>query len=60
LILIVGFSFFAFSGCTTQAAAERKLAPPKSISELRFGDMEKYTAQDPTRAIHLLEVYNII
>jgi S1-C subfamily serine protease len=43
--------------CHTQAKAERLLAPPKSVSDFRLGDIASYTEKDPLRAIHLLGVY---
>jgi S1-C subfamily serine protease len=49
-----------FSSCHTQAAAEKKLAPPKSVVEVRLDDISKYAKEDPAMALHLLEVYNII
>ena len=51
---------FSLSSCHTQAAAERKLAPPKSIKDFRLDDIAKYVKEDPARAVHLLEVYEII
>ena len=48
------------SSCNTQAAAERRLAPPKSVSQLRLDDIGRYAKEDPARAIHLIEVYRII
>ena len=47
----------AFSSCYTQAAAERKLAPPKSVKDFRLDDISKYVTQDPAKAINLIEVY---
>ena len=49
-----------FASCQTQATAERRLAPPLSIRELRLNDISRYVKEDPARAVHLLEVYNII
>ena len=46
--------------CHTQAAAERKLTPPKSIKDFRLDDISRYVKDDPARAIHLLEVYSIL
>ncbi|MDR2072125.1 MAG: trypsin-like peptidase domain-containing protein [Spirochaetaceae bacterium] len=43
-----------FFACTS---AEERLSPPKSTSEYRMADIEKYTAEDPTRAIHLIMGY---
>jgi S1-C subfamily serine protease len=47
-------------GCHTQAKAERLLAPPRSVSELRIGDISRYVEADPARAIHLLGVYQAL
>ena len=46
--------------CNTQAAAERRLAPPLSIRDIRLNDISRYVEIDPARALHLLEVYDII
>jgi S1-C subfamily serine protease len=46
--------------CLTEREAERRLAPPKSVRDFRLADISKYIAEDPARAIHLLEVYEII
>ena len=59
------FSFFlipslVFVSCTTQASAEKKLTPPKSIRDFRLDDISKQIEEDPARAIHLLETYEII
>ena len=51
---------FILASCHTQAAAERKLAPPKSIKDFRLEDISKYIREDPARAVHLLEVYEIL
>ena len=59
MLVFILFASFLVS-CHTQAAAERKLAPPKSIQEFRLDDISKQAAEDPARAIHLLEVYEII
>ncbi|MDR0314092.1 MAG: trypsin-like peptidase domain-containing protein [Treponema sp.] len=48
------------SSCNTLAVAERRLTPPKSISEVRFDDIRRYIKEDPARAIHLIEVYKVI
>ena len=48
------------ASCNTQAAAERKLAPPKSVKDFRLDDIAKYVDEDPARAIHLIEVYEIL
>ncbi|MDR1862319.1 MAG: S1C family serine protease [Treponema sp.] len=49
-----------FMSCHTQAKAERLLAPPKPVSDVRLDDISKYTEEDPARAIHLLGVYEAI
>ena len=49
-ITIAGFFF----SCAT---AEDKLQPVKSTSEYRLGDIEKYAADNPVKAIHLIAVY---
>ena len=61
-VIAAGLSicFLVFSSCNTQAAAERRLAPPKSISDLRLNDISRYVSEDPAMAIHLIETYKII
>ena len=59
------FSLFIFPSslfisCQTQAQAERRLAPPKSVKDFRLDDIDRYVKEDPAMAIHLLEVYEII
>ena len=50
-----------FASCNTQTAAERRLAPPPlSIRDIRLNDISRYVTADPARALHLLEVYDII
>jgi len=46
--------------CNTMPAAERRLEPPLSIREIRLNDISRYVNSDPARALHLLEVYDII
>ena len=48
------------SSCYSRASAEQKLLPPRSASEIRLNDISKHVDEDPARAIHLLEVYEII
>ena len=55
----VVLSLFVAS-CNTQAAAERKLTPPKSVKDFRIDDITKQVKDDPAKAIHLLEIYNIL
>jgi len=49
-----------FASCLTQAAAEKKLAPPKSVKDFRLDDIAKQVKEDPARAIQLIEVYGIL
>jgi len=62
--VLMGACFLAltvfFTSCHTQAAAERKLTPPKSVKDFRLDDISKYVKDDPARAIHLIEVYGIL
>ena len=60
-----GVSFLAlvaalFTSCHTQATAERRLTPPQSVREFRLNDISNHVSEDPARAIHLLEVYEIL
>ena len=50
----------AVSSCNTSTAAERRLVPPKSVSEVRLNVISRYVSEDPARAIHLIETYKII
>jgi serine protease Do len=48
------------ASCNTQSAAERKLNPPKSVKDFRVDDISKQVKDDPAKAIHLLEIYDIL
>jgi S1-C subfamily serine protease len=48
------------TACNTQTSAEKKLTPPKSIKDFRLDDISRQIDEDPARAIHLLEVYEIL
>jgi serine protease Do len=58
-LLLVVLSLFLAS-CNTQSAAERKLNPPKSVKDFRIDDISKQVKDDPAKAIHLLEIYDIL
>ena len=49
-----------FISCQTQAQVEKRLAPPKSVKDFRLDDISKHVTEDPAKALHLLEVYEII
>ena len=49
-----------FISCHTQATAERRLTPPQSVRNFRLNDISNHVSDDPARAIHLLEVYEIL
>jgi S1-C subfamily serine protease len=59
-ILLWVFLSILLASCNTQSAAERKLAPPKSVNDFRIDDISKHIKDDPAKAIHLLEIYDII
>jgi len=59
LILSLVLTVF-FASCHTQAVAERKLAPRQSVRDFRLNDISNHVSEDPTKAIHLLEVYEIL
>ena len=61
-ILLSSFfiTLFSFVSCDTQAAAERRLMPPRSITEVRLSDISKFVSEDPAMALHLIEVFYII
>jgi S1-C subfamily serine protease len=48
------------ASCNTQSAAEKRLVPPKSVKDFRIDDISKHIKDDPARAIHLLEIYDIL
>jgi S1-C subfamily serine protease len=48
------------AACHTQARAEMRLTPPSSVRDFRLNDISNQSREDPLRAIHLLEVYEII
>ena len=54
------FHVLLLTACQTQASAEKRLTPPKSVKDFRLDDISKYVKEDPSKAIHLLEVYEII
>ena len=60
ILLFFLFLAIVFSSCHTQAKAEMRLTPPKSIKDFRLDDISKYVKEDPVRAVHLIEVYGII
>ncbi|MCL2092621.1 MAG: S1C family serine protease [Treponema sp.] len=60
LILLSGFLLFVLSSCTSTAAAERRLVPPRSVTEVRLDDISRQVGLDPVRAIHLLEIYDLL
>ena len=51
---------FVFTSCLTRAKAEQNLEPPKSVKDFRLDDISKCVNEDPAKAIHLLEVYEIL
>jgi S1-C subfamily serine protease len=46
-----------FFACTS---AENRLSPLRSTSDYRLSDIEKYTVEDPARAIHLIMGYRVV
>jgi S1-C subfamily serine protease len=54
-VLLPGGLFFSCASAPERV--ERRLSPPKSAGELRLEDIRHYTALDPAKAIHLIEVY---
>ncbi|MDR0719327.1 MAG: S1C family serine protease [Treponema sp.] len=54
------FIFFTSISCNTQAAAGRRLEPPKSVKDFRLDDIAKHSSEDPSNAIHLIEVYRAL
>jgi S1-C subfamily serine protease len=56
-LLLILSAALVFSSCMTPAKAEQRLLPPRSTSEFRQEDIEKYVQDDPARAIHLVGMY---
>ena len=58
------FLFFTLlillSSCVSQAAAEKRLLPIRSVTEIRLNDIAKHVEDDPVQALHFIEVFNII
>jgi len=54
------FISLLIASCNTQSAAERKLNPPKSVKDFRIDDISRQVKDDPAKAIHLLEIYDIL
>jgi S1-C subfamily serine protease len=46
--------------CVSSATQERRLSPHKSTDEWRLDDIERYTVEDPVKAIHLIGVYDAL
>ena len=59
-LFVLLFFLMVLLSCNTQAAAERRLLPIKSINEVRLDDISRYVSEDPAKALHLIEVYNIV
>ena len=60
LFLYIIFALLIFNSCNTQAKAEKRLTPPKSVKDFRLDDISRQVEEDPARAIHLIEVYEIL
>ena len=58
--IFVLFLLAAISSCHTEAKAIKNLTPPKSIRDFRLDDIARQVEDDPARAIHLIEVYEIL
>jgi S1-C subfamily serine protease len=62
MMVLTGFACLipVLMSCHTQAKAEKLLAPPMSVSDLRLEDISQYIKTDPAKAVHLLEVYEAL
>ncbi|MDR1277506.1 MAG: S1C family serine protease [Treponema sp.] len=49
-----------YGSCLSVDVQEKRLAPYRTTSELRFDDIQRYVSEDPARAIDLIGVYRII
>ena len=58
-LFCLGF-VLALGACHTQAKAERRLTPPKSVQDFRLDDIAKHVEENPVRAIHLIEIYKLL
>jgi S1-C subfamily serine protease len=58
------FSFLVIFGslisCLSSAEAEKRLIPLKSTGEFRLDDIKTYVSEDPSRAIHLVGIYDVL
>ena len=46
--------------CHTQSKAEMRLTPPKSVKDFRLDDISNQVTENPEKAIHLIEIYEIL
>ncbi|MCL2129968.1 MAG: trypsin-like peptidase domain-containing protein, partial [Treponema sp.] len=60
LLFFIILLLMLLGSCRTQAAAEKRLVPPKSVKNFRLDDISKYIGEDPAKAIHFIEVYKIL
>jgi S1-C subfamily serine protease len=56
-LILAALSGGLLVSCLTPA---QRLAPPRSTSEFRLGDIEQYAREDPVRALHLIGVYRAL
>jgi S1-C subfamily serine protease len=59
VMAFAGAGFLPLS-CNSTARAEKRLTPRRSTEDLRLNDIERYIAEEPVRAIHLIGVYRSI
>ena len=54
---IIIFLSWGFYSCVS---AEKRLEPPRSTYEYRLDDIERFSAENPVKAIYLIEIYERI
>jgi S1-C subfamily serine protease len=60
LLLLLSLGMFLISCVSASVKAEERLSPPKSTSEFRLDDIERYVSEDPAKAIHLIGMYQAL
>jgi S1-C subfamily serine protease len=56
-MLALGWPGGFFFSCSSVTIAEKRLIPPKSTSEFRLNDIERFASEEPAKAIHLIGMY---
>jgi S1-C subfamily serine protease len=59
LLISAGFCCLVLSACLSSEAAAGRLLPVKSASEYRLEDIDRFSREDPEKAIHLIGMFRI-